>query len=47
MISRPIGNNWQSKTLVVAISDPLLSFVKRVFDYGISGVETMFFPTEI
>ena len=30
-ISRPTGNKWQSKTLVVAISDPRL-LIKSVFD---------------
>ena len=36
----PTGDNWQSKTLVVAISDPGSSIVKTVFDCCISGVET-------
>ena len=46
-ISRPTGDNWQSKTLGVAISDPRSSIVKRVFDCCISDVETkLFFLTE-
>ena len=42
-ISRPTGDHWQSKTLVVAIYDPRSSIVKRVFDCRISGMETNFF----
>ena len=39
-VSRPTGDHWQSKTLVVAISDPRSSIVKRVFDCRISGMDT-------
>ena len=31
-ICRPIGDNWQSKTLFLAISDPRSSIVMSVFD---------------
>ena len=44
----PTGDHWQSKTLVIAMSDPRSSIVKRVFDCRISGMETnFFFSTEI
>ena len=37
-ICRPTGDKWQSKTLFLAISDPLSSIVKGVFDCRLSGV---------
>ena len=43
------GDNWQSKTLVVAISDPLSSIVLQefsIFDFRISSMETIFFQQE-
>ena len=43
VVCRPTGNKWQSKTLVVAISDPRSLIVKRVFDCRLSCVETKLF----
>ena len=37
-ICRPTGNKWQSKTLFLAIFDPLLSIVKSIFDCHLPGV---------
>ena len=42
-ISRPTGDKWQSKTLVVAIFYPRPSIVKSVFDCRLSGVEAKLF----
>ena len=41
--SCPIGDKWQSKTLVVAISGPRSAIVKSVFDCRLLGVETKLF----
>ena len=45
-ISRPTGDKWHSKTLVVAISDPRSSIGKSVFDCRLCGVKTKLFLTE-
>ena len=41
------GNKWESKLLFLAILDPRLSIVKRVFDCRLLGVNTpwSFFST--
>ena len=42
-ICRPTGNKFQSKTLFLAIFDPLSSIMKSVFDCHLPGVE----PTQL
>ena len=42
-ICHPTGDKWQSKTLVIVISDPRSSIDKRAFDCCLSGVETKLF----
>ena len=37
-ICRPIGDKWQSKTLLLAIFEPRSSIVKSVFDCRLPGV---------
>ena len=45
-ISRPTGDNWQSKTQVVAISDPRSSIVCQEFSIATYLVWKHFFQQE-
>ena len=40
-ICRPTGDKWQSKTLFLAIFDPISSIFESVFDCRLSGVVIM------
>ena len=48
-VCRPTGNNWQSKTLFLAICDTGSSIVQSVFDCRLSGMlkKAHFMVTEI